>query len=99
MNQQAQPGHVNQFAQALNGAASYPITLAVTDNASAALTVTNAGIGGSIVTDGFRMTASGIILPHIATPSAPGASKMIIYPKSDNLLYYRSGAAGAETKL
>lgn len=39
-----------------------------------------------------------ILMPHIATPSAPGAGLSIIYPKSDGLLYRRSGT-GAEVPV
>lgn len=36
---------------------------------------------------------------QIATPSAPGAGASELYFKSDGLAYYRSGVAGAETKI
>jgi len=37
---------------------------------------------------------------EIGTPSAPGASKLIFYTKtSSGKLYYRAGAAGAETEI
>jgi hypothetical protein len=36
---------------------------------------------------------------QVATPAAPGAGASLLYFKSDGALYYRSGAAGAETKL
>lgn len=98
-NQGSTPIHVNQYGTALSGTGDYIIVLASANNASPTLTVTNSGTGGGIVTDTFRMTASGVIVPHISTPSAPGASRMILYAKSDNLPYQRSGAAGVETPI
>lgn len=91
--------HINQFATALSGTGDYIIALAAANNSSPTLSVTNSGTGGGIVTDAFRMTASGLIIPQIATPAVPGATKTIVYAKSDGFLYLRSGAAGAETPI
>jgi microcystin-dependent protein len=49
--------------------------------------------------DGTGVTVEGLVLRHVTTPSAPGANLMAVYPKTDELLYFRSGAAGVETRL
>ena len=46
----------------------------------------------------LKLTGS-LIYTQVSTPSAPGAGLTIIYPKADGLLYFRSGAAGAETAV
>ena len=48
---------------------------------------------------GQQVKVTDLVLSHQATPSAPGASKMALYAKSDGLLYKRDGAAGSETAI
>lgn len=63
------------------------------------------GPGGASVVDttigrasaGNVSVSGGLVTTEISTPSAPGASKGMIYFKSDDLPYYRAGAAGSET--
>lgn len=69
--------------------------------------VVSFGPGGASATDttisrfaaGFLKMSSGIVVDQVATPSAPGASLNILYPKSDGFWYTRAGAAGAETAI
>lgn len=64
-----------------------------------------AGSGSAVDTTLERVSAAilGINGPlrvvESSTPSAPGAGFGLIYPKTDNNWYVRSGAAGAETQL
>lgn len=65
------------------------------------------GAGGASAVDttlerlsvGNWLISGGIGLTEIATPSAPGAGKLFLYPKSDGILYSREGASGAETAV
>lgn len=68
---------------------------------------TSVGAGGASAVDttlerlaaGVWLMNGGLALTEISTPSAPGASKLLLYPKSDGLLYTREGASGAETAI
>lgn len=63
------------------------------------------GSGGASTVDtvlsrdsaGNWLINGGLVETDIGTPSAPGSGKAIIYFKSDNLPYFRAGAAGSET--
>ena len=58
-----------------------------------------AGRSGTIAFEAALSTTGSVTLTQIATPSAPGASKTVVYSKSDGALYYRSGASGAEQSI
>ncbi len=58
-----------------------------------------AGRSGTVAFEASISTTGSVTLTQITTPSAPGASKTVVYSKSDGSLYYRAGAAGAEQSI
>lgn len=58
-----------------------------------------AGRSGTVAFEASISTTGSVTMTQIATPSAPGASKTVIYAKSDGVLYSISGASGTEQSI
>ena len=81
----------------LDDSTNYAVQIANQDTTNArALRVFKANLTDPWVqVDVNGVTVEKLRLRHISTPSAPGSALAELYPKSDDLLYMRSGAAGA----
>jgi hypothetical protein len=66
--------------------------------AVAAAVRTAATIEGANTWTGAQRFNQAVVMPHLATPAAPGAGLSILYPKTDGLFYRRSGT-GAEVPV